>query len=120
MSKIKILQVNKGIANRFPNGLIEINKKLSSDRYSDLYNEIITHEVSHSDIGWEFKDFMLDLRGFKNKKKFWQFVFTTPNSWWQFLPIYKSSYGFWFFDITLLLTYGFLAVLIGLIRWTII
>lgn len=118
--KFQIIRTNKGIANRFNNGVIEINEKLFDSGYENLLKEILQHEKEHSDIGWNCKDFMLDLRGFKNRQLYTSFIITTPNSWWQFLPLYKSSFGKYYWDISLLLSYGAMAIIIGLAGWTII
>lgn len=117
MQKFKIIKVNKGIANRYPNYTIEINNKLYSQEYKPLLSQILKHETEHTDKGWSYKDLLHDLKF--NPKGYWKFVFTTPNSWWQFAPIYKSSFGKWFFDNTLLLTYGILAISIGGLGWII-
>lgn len=111
--KFKIIKVNKGIANRFPNSVIEIHGKLYLPEYSELLLEIIAHEKEHTD-SWTVKDIALDIVGFRHKIKYAKFILTTPSSWWQFIPIYKAQDGQYYYDITLMLFYGLTAALIGI------
>lgn len=115
MTKFKIIKTNKGIANRYPNYIIEVNKKLYQTEYKPLLQEILLHEKLHTDNSFTFHDLFLDLLGFRNKILYWKFIFTTPNSWWQFLPIYKSSFGTWFFDISVFLFWAIIALSIGIV-----
>ena len=94
--KLKIFYVDYGIANRMGNE-IEINKKLLSKEYKPLFTEILEHEVAHTSKGYSTRDFALDIKGFDNAKLYWNFILTTPSSWWQFLPLYKSRKR-WFWD----------------------
>jgi hypothetical protein len=106
----KIQKTEWGIANRFNNNYIEINKKLFLKKYKPLLNEIIKHEKQHTDEGFSLRDLLLDLQGFENKKLYWSFIFTTPKSWVQFSPIYKSMKGGWYFDISVFILW----IIIGL------
>lgn len=99
----EIRKTKWGIANRFSDNYIEINEKLFLEKYRPLLNEIITHEKSHTDKGFSWKDLILDLKGFKNKKLYYGFIVTTPKSLVQFSPIYKSMKGGWYFDISIFL-----------------
>lgn len=102
---------SKGIANRFDNR-IEIHKKLFLPKYKPLFNEIIKHEIEHSDKWWTFRDLRHDISPFKNKWMYRKFILTTPSSWIQFSPIYPSQ-GMWYLDITLLIFYAVIGGLFG-------
>ncbi len=98
--------VGYGMANRFTDKYIEIHKKLKQPQYSDLLKEIIEHEISHTDEGYKWYDLALDLKGFKNKWQYYKFIITTPTSWVQFIPIYKSRRG-WHIDISIFMLWVF-------------
>lgn len=108
----RIEYVNYGIASRYKGKYIEINKKLLQNQYEPLLIEILTHEISHSDIGYSRKDFELDLQGFKNRKLYWKFILTTPNSWIQFLPLYHSN-NKWKVDFSVFWLWLFTLVVAG-------
>ena len=91
--------VNYGIGNRFPGRYIELNNKLKKKLYSPLHDEILNHEKGHSE-SYSIHDIKHDIGWLKNKNLYRKFVLTTPNSWVQFLPIYKSQRG-WAVDVTL-------------------
>lgn len=113
--KYKIELVNHGIANRFPDGVIQIHKKMAKDLiYRPLLREIIEHEMYHTDTGYSWHDFKLDLKGFKNKGLYRRFVLTTPSAWVQFSPVYKANKR-WYFDMTLLISYSIIIVFILII-----
>ena len=121
MSKFKVKLVDYGIANRYPNKLIEINKKLFiRPEFKPLFEEIVKHELSHTDQGYSFSDFRLDMRGFKNRKLYWKFILSTPSSWLQFSPIYKSSEGKWFIDLSILYLWLFYTFVIIISTWIVI
>ena len=100
MPKYKVQYVNKGIANRYPNHRIELHKKLKSPLYKPLQDEILRHEKGHTDKGYSFHDLKHDFAWIKHKRLYWQFILSTPSSWWQFSPLYKSK-GKIYFDLTL-------------------
>lgn len=104
--------VNWGIANRFPNKQICLNKRLQDPEYSELHDEIIQHEMEHTDTGYSLKDFKLDLKGFKNKKLYRKFILKNPSSWIQFSPLIVYE-GRIYFDINLLLFWGLTLFTIG-------
>ncbi len=116
MSEIPIYYVKKGIANNFGDR-IEIHEKLKRPEWEGLYESILKHELSHTNTTFSMRDLMLDTKPTK-PRKMWKFILTTPSSWWQFLPFYKSpiSKG-WALDINLFIIYGgFLLAFLG-IKW---
>ncbi len=55
--KMKIIEVNHSIANRF-DGYIEINENLKN--YPKLYKPILEHELAHTNKTFTWHDFKLD------------------------------------------------------------
>lgn len=119
MEEYTLNVVSKGIANRFPGKRIEMHKKLCyMPVYRPLYDEILKHEIAHTDMHYSWADFLLDVKGFRNKGLYWRFILTTPSSWWQFLPIYRDSYGTYYLDWSIIILYllgGFIAWLFYLV-----
>jgi hypothetical protein len=100
--KLKIIYVDYGIANRY-DSYIEIHSKLLQLEYAILLKEIIEHEKAHTSKKYSMKDLALDLKGFENKRLYTKFVLSTPSSWVQFSPIYKSrSKCYWDWSVFLL------------------
>ena len=120
--RFKINFVDYGIANRFPNKLIEVHNKLAQLEYGPLYDEIIAHEKSHSDSTYSFHDLRLDTLGFKNRMLYWKFILTTPSAWLQFSPIYKSqTTKKFYFDPSVAILWVLILFVIGLmilVRYT--
>lgn len=116
-NKFKIYFVDYGIANRFSNYTIEIHKKLRQPQFAPLLKEIIEHEKKHTDKGFNWKDFLLDLNGFRNKRLYNKFIISTPTAWVQFVPLYYSrDRYYWDWSVFFL---WILAIIISttLIRW---
>lgn len=87
-----ITYMNRGIANVFPGGRIEVHKKLKRPEYAPLFQKIMEHEAAHTDFGWAMSDFQNDLHWLTGvRKMWWKFVLTTPSSWIQFFPLYRSN-----------------------------
>ena len=107
---MRIDYVDWGIANRFPHRM-ELNRKLRNTIYIPLMKEIVKHEREHTS-GYSFDDFKHDLKWLKNKKLYWKFVFTTPKSWTQFLPL-SLSRGKVYVDITLSIFWLVIILLAG-------
>ena len=100
----KLKLVNYGIGNRFKDR-IEIHEKIyNNEKYKPLFYEILYHELKHSNDGWSYNDILLDLNSFKNKRLYWNFVLTTPSSWIQFSPIYRSQNKY-YIDPSLIIFY---------------
>lgn len=113
-TKWKIDLINFGIANRLNENQILINKKLTKLEYAPLLDEILEHEKKHTSSGYSFKDFLLDLKGFKNNDLYWKFIISTPKSWLQFLPFiyYKKKI---YFDISVFVLWMFFLLVIILL-----
>lgn len=111
--------VDYGIANRFPNRRIEINKALLQKRYKPLLKEIIAHEKAHTDKGFSSHDLWLDMQGFKNKALYNSFIIRHPSAWLQFSPFYRSKQQ-WYFDVSLSIFWGILILEMVLIGWLLI
>ena len=101
---MKVKYVNYGIANRFP-GRIELNANLKKPEYKILHDELLQHELAHTNTGYSRQDFNLDLHGFKNKKLYWKFVLLHPRTLIQFSPVYPSNSQV-YYDISLLIVYA--------------
>jgi hypothetical protein len=97
---MKILYSNKGLANCFPEqNYIEINKKLKYNK--PLRDYIIKHELGHKkkfDLSHEFKI------NWNIIPSLLFFVFTTPSTWIDFLPIQKKGNNI-IYDLNLLILY---------------
>lgn len=110
----RIRYVNWGIANRFP-GKIEMNSKLLLPKYILLRNEILAHEMKHSDYKYTFDDFKQDFRfRLKHKWLYRWFILTTPSSWVNFSPFYRSE-GKWYIDYNILITWCVSLFLLGIV-----
>lgn len=104
--------VSWGIANRFP-GKIEMNKKLLQPKYIPLHNELLVHEMQHSDINHNWNDFKQDIHLKLNHKWLYRwFILSTPLSWINFSPLYisegeyyfdKNLFGTWFLSIAVVI-----------------
>lgn len=113
---MKIIEVNWGIANRFQDGTIEINKHLKED--PELYKSILRHELDHDDSTFSWKDFKHDLYTPHNKKinqwNIMRFVIRHPKALTQLLPIYYSKKRGFVLDLNFTILYLFLFGIIGL------
>jgi len=109
-SKIKIVETEWGIANRFPNGVIEIHKDLKS--FPALHKAILKHERSHTNKEFSWHDFMLDLKGSGNRKELFKFIIRRPKTWIQFLPIYYQKGKGFVFDYNLMIIWGLMLLLV--------
>lgn len=118
--KVKLQFVNRGIANVFPDGTIEIHKDL--EKYPDLFYPILEHELEHSNSGYHMKDFMIDLFPIPKLSswKLFKFMIKRPSTWWQLLPLYYDSSRGIVFDIGHILIYLFYfgtAAVVGLVGY---
>lgn len=89
MKEPAIIYTKKGLANNFGEW-IEINEKLKKPENVDLLEEVLEHELSHTDKT-TIKDLLMDIKPSKKPKKLWKFILKNPDTWYQFLPFYKSS-----------------------------
>jgi len=99
---MEITYVNHSIGNRF-NDLIEINENLL--KYPNLHDAVLSHELSHSDNAFSFKDLKIDLNKSVNSWDMLKFMIKYPKSFYQLLPIYYSRKHGFVYDINLILIY---------------
>lgn len=119
MEQLKIIKRNFGIADRFPDGTIEINKNL--DKYPGIKKALIQHEARHSNKdGFTKHDLMHDLSTIDqfSQWEMMKFIVKNPLSLVQFFPIY---YHFkrkdWIMDINLIIIYSILIPVLALAIW---
>lgn len=88
---LKIVYRGYGIADRFPDGTMELNKHLK--KYPDLHQSLIRHEARHStNLKFNRKDLLHDLSTPNqiNTWKMMKFMVRHPFSLFQFAPFYYS------------------------------
>lgn len=117
--KFNIVYRNYGIADRFQDGTIELNRAL--DKYPQLKKSIIKHELRHTDNpNFNKKDFIHDLST-PDQIKTWdmlKFMAHNPSSLIQFLPLYWTKKRGWIMDINLVVIYSILlAIVIPISIW---
>lgn len=106
---IPIVFVRHGIANRFKDR-IEVNEGLK--KYPKLLRLIISHELSHTDKSFSFKDLFLDIGiPTTERKSLFKFMITNPASFTQVFPFYISK-GKFIYDINMIIIYSFLLMII--------
>jgi len=106
-----IIFVNSGIANRFST-FIEINRNLP--KYPRLYNQVLKHELSHTDSFFSLEDLKVDLSN--QELSSWEmskFIAKHPAALKQLLPIYFSKKNGVVYDLNLIIMYIILLVFIG-------
>ena len=104
---MEIIEVSHGIANRFADGTIEVNKYLKA--YPKLYYPIIKHELEHTgEVGFTLKDLKHDFNANQkvNQIQLMKFMFKHPKSLTQFLPIYYTKKRKFVIDINLCIVYS--------------
>jgi hypothetical protein len=114
---MEIRYVSYALANNFGD-YIEINENLK--RYPELHDEILKHELSHTDKkGFSKEDFLLDLAPSRvNYWKLFKFMCMYPRTFYQFLPFYyQKNKNTFFYDINLIIAW---IVVIGLLTTTFI
>jgi len=110
-----------GLADRFPDGTIELNKHLND--YPVLKKSILMHEARHTDNPkMNRRDFMNDLTSLNQYKIFelTKFMVRHPLSLIQILPIYKTKTAGWVYDEVASLYWGILTIVVGaafLLSW---
>lgn len=116
--KLNIIYRSYGIADRFSDGTIELNRAL--DDYPGLKQSILRHEIRHTNNNrFNKKDFIHDLSTPDQVSlgKMLKFMFKHPASLVQFLPLYKTKTRGWVMDINLIIIYSILALISGLVVW---
>lgn len=118
MKTPEIKFINFGIASRQGN-TIYFNKKLK--KIPLLYNKILLHELDHSE-GFKLKDLLIDLKNqhLKGAKlEYYKFILKNPSSWVEFCPVWVYD-GKLVINPTILLLWGFLLSVGGIIGWLLI
>lgn len=112
--QLKIVYRSFGIADKFPDNTIELNKHL--DKYPQLKKSLIEHEIRHTNnMKFNRKDLEHDLatRHQLDTWKLMKFILRHPFSLVQFVPIYyhRKRKG-WIVDNNLLIGWVVLIVII--------
>jgi len=83
---MEVSYVKYGVANRYPDR-IEVNRHLK--KYPSLLNQIMEHEMKHTNEALTLYDFKHDLTCDSqiDQYELIRFIFKYPSSWTQFLPI---------------------------------
>ncbi len=113
MDETKIVYRNYGIADRFPDGTIELNKHLQD--YPSLKRSLLMHESRHTDNQkMNRTDFMNDLTSLNQLNMFdlMKFMVRHPLSMIQILPIYWTKTGGWAYDEMSVLYWGVLSAVV--------
>lgn len=113
MDETKIIYRSYGIADRFPDGTIELNKHLND--YPSLKKSLLMHESKHTDNQkMNRTDFMNDLTSLNqlNMTELIKFMVRHPFSIVQILPIYWTKTGGWSYDEISVLYWGLISVVI--------
>lgn len=111
MNDLEVRYTDYGIGNRY-SGYIELNRKLKDPRWRKLHDEILEHELSHTNDGYSVKDLMLDIRPTWSRGLYWKFFLTTPKAWLQLSPVYKSGKRI-YFDISVTIAW----IILGITIW---
>ncbi len=110
--KLKIISRGYGIADRFEDGTIELNRHL--DKYPELKRALIQHEVKHTNNPKLNKhDFIHDLST-QDQIRTWdmiRFMVRHPFSLVQFLPLYYTKERGLVKDKNLMVIYSFFLVI---------
>ena len=107
---MEVKYVNWGLANNFGTH-IELNKNLKD--YPHLHENILKHELNHSDKFFTLDDLKQDITPIMlNQLELIKFFFKYPRSLIQFLPFYWTIKKGFVYDINLIFIYLFIGVLI--------
>lgn len=113
VEKLKIIYRSYGIADRFPDGTIELNKHLNE--WPKLKSSILQHEIKHTNNEkFNRKDLMHDLTVIDqfNQMDLIKFMMRHPLSLVQLLPLYYTKRRGWIFDQVAALLWGIGAIVI--------
>ena len=118
MKPLRIIKRGYGIADRYPDGTIEINKHL--DDYPDLKMAIIQHEIDHTDNPkFNRRDLIHDITTVDQYSQ-WRmamFIIRHPFSLVQLLPIYYTKRRGLIVDLNTLFMWGVLLTLVSVTVW---
>lgn len=115
MDESQIVWRNYGIADKFPDGTIEMNKHLKD--YPKLKHSLLLHEAHHTNQKkMNRQDLMHDLTSLNQLKMGYliKFMSRHPLSLVQLLPIYKTKTAGWVYDEVSSMWWGCLIVVIGI------
>lgn len=116
--ELKIVYKNWGIADAFPDGVVELNKNLRN--YPNLEKALIQHELKHSrEAGFTKHDLVHDLTTM-NQVSQWEmfkFIMTNPKSLTFLLPAYYSKERGLVYDQNAIIMWCVLIGIIGLGIW---
>ena len=111
--QLKIVYRNYGVADRFPDGVIELNKHLK--KWPDLHKSLVQHEARHTNnIKFNRKDLVHDI-GTPNQINTWRltkFMIRHPFSFIQFMPIYWTKKRGLIIDYNLIVIWTIFSVVI--------
>ncbi len=113
--QLKIVYRSYGIADRFPNNVIELNKHLK--KWPDLHKSLIQHEARHTNNEkFNKTDLVHDLSTPNQISTFkmMKFILSHPFSLVQFAPVYWTKKRGWIIDYNLIIGWSVLSVLIFL------
>jgi hypothetical protein len=114
---MKITYVDWNLGNNFGDE-IELNKNLLKPEYKFIHDNILKHELSHTDKAFTIQDLRLDLSQSKiSSLEVLKFMVKHPKSFTQLLPLYYSPKHGFVYDINLLLIYSVTICLIGIISF---
>lgn len=114
MSELPINYTRFGIANRFEDG-IYLNEGLKDEKYRELHDWLLNHELQHTQDGTEPKDFVHDFVDSFGKpknisKQYFRFYFSHRWAWLQSSPFWIHNGKFlidlpklWNFSMTVLI-----------------
>ncbi len=115
MDESQIVWRGYGIADRFPDGTIEMNKHLKD--YPDLKKSLLLHEAHHTNTKkMNRKDLLHDLTSLNQLSigQLMKFMVRHPFSVIQILPIYKTKTAGWVYDEVASLYWGLLLAVVGI------
>lgn len=115
MAKIylDVIETNWGVANRFPDNTIEVNKHLKD--YPHLYRPIMSHEKNHTNDTFSWKDLKHDINSDHKIKQMdlLAFMIRHPKALSQLLPFYYSRKRGFVIDINQCVVYAIGLILLG-------
>lgn len=111
---MKIEYVPSGLGNNFGD-TIELNENLLKPEYKKLHDNILSHELKHTDKLFTWHDLKNDISGSEvSSLEILKFMLRYPKSFMQILPFYFSKKHGFVYDINLILIYITLAVIISI------
>ena len=108
-----IIYTDWGLGNNYGDGEIELNVNLK--KYPKLHNQILNHELKHTDNTFSKEDLKIDFfEDNINQLELFKFLLLYPKALTQFLPFsWHRKYGF-VYDFNYIITYSVIFGLIAL------